>query len=153
MEYRSYNGVIMFFKKLILSCLLLIAICAPFGQAQASKPKIPYDEGVPTTSYNACTEIKKTGTGEVVKPLYCSTGTGLAGGSFREEVKLIVERITNILYVLAPSVAVIAIIIGAFNIMQNAFSVGVKIIQWALIGMVVVLLSSALISLVVRLLL
>ena len=147
MEYRSYNGVIMFFKKLILSCLLLIAITAPFGQAQSEKPKIPWNEGVPTTSLNACNTLPG---GQ--KPKYCETGTA-STKSFQVQIKELVERVTGILYVLAPSVAVIAIIIGAFNIMQNAFSVGVKIIQWALIGMVVVLLSSALISLVVRLLL
>jgi hypothetical protein len=69
----------------------------------------------------------------------------------QQQIRNIVTSVNNFLFVLAPSIAVIAIIIGAFNILQNGFKAGVLIIQWALIGMVVVLLSSALVSVIVNL--
>jgi hypothetical protein len=142
----------MIFKKIILSALLLLTLGTSFTAAYA----VDYFEGMPSTSdksrnaINPCDDITKTG---APKPPYCIDDVFGGKKTFPDQVRFIVDKVNSFLYVLAPSIAVIAIIVGAFNILQNSLKVGVAIIQWALIGMVVVLLSSAIISLVVRIVL
>jgi hypothetical protein len=140
---KRYNSFIMIYKKLILSALLLLTLGTSFTASYA----IDYREGEPTTTINPCDDITKTG---VPKPPYCTGSILNKELTFPQQIKFLVDKVNSFLYVLVPSIAVIAIIVGAFNILQNSFKVGVAIIQWALIGMVVVLLSSAIISLVVR---
>jgi hypothetical protein len=139
----------MIFKKLILSALLLLTLGTSFTAAYA-KTEYNFSEGVPSSTINPCDDITKTG---APKPPYCTGNILNKDLTFPQQIKFLVDKVNSFLYVLAPSIAVIAIIVGAFNILQNSFKVGVAIIQWALIGMVVVLLSSAIISLVVRIVL
>jgi hypothetical protein len=73
-------------------------------------------------------------------------------GTLTDQIKGIVTALNNSLIVLAPSIGVIAIIYGAFKIMANGFKAGIVIIQWALIGIVVVLLANGLLSLVISIL-
>ncbi len=106
---------------------------------------LSYYEGVPssTNTPNVCDDIVNTPNAP-----YCKTTT--TNKTLKVQVLDLVNSVNNFLYVLVPSIAVIAVIVGAFNILQNSVKVGILIIQWALIGMVVVLLSSALISLVIK---
>lgn len=67
----------------------------------------------------------------------------------KDQVIAIVDSINRTLVFIVPMVAIIALLIGAFLIMQEGLQVGIVIIQWALIGMVVVLLSYGLVSSVV----
>jgi hypothetical protein len=73
-------------------------------------------------------------------------------GTLTDQIRSIVTALNNSLIVLAPSIGVIAIIYGAFKIMANGFKAGIVIIQWALIGIVVVLLANGLLSLVISIL-
>ncbi|MGL4759533.1 MAG: hypothetical protein ACRCXZ_09435 [Patescibacteria group bacterium] len=73
------------------------------------------------------------------------------GGSTTEQISRLIKAVNSILIVAAPSIAVLAILFGAYRIMAKGFQAGIKIIQWALIGMVVVLLASGLLSIALRL--
>jgi hypothetical protein len=130
-------------KNIILSLIIVMTI--GFGTVAFASSSYNLTEGMPSASNNICSGVfKESDPSGACKNRSENTGT------LAEQVKAIVNATNNFLFVLAPSIAVIAIIVGAFNILNNSFKVGVLIIQWALIGMVVVLLSSALISLVVR---
>jgi hypothetical protein len=71
----------------------------------------------------------------------------------KTQVKAIVESINKFLFGVAPAITVVAIIVGAYMIMEKGLIVGIAIIQWALIGLVVVLLSSGILSTILRVLL
>jgi hypothetical protein len=116
-----------------------------FGTFAFAASSYNFTEGMPSASNNICDGVFKNS-----DPSDACKNRSANAGTLKEQVVSIVNAVNNFLLVLVPSIAVIAIIVGAFNILQNSFKVGVLIIQWALIGMVVVLLSSALISLVVR---
>lgn len=69
----------------------------------------------------------------------------------RVQVAKLVEGINRILLVIAPLATILALIVGAYLIMEKGLTVGIVIIQWALIGLAVVVLSSGIISFVFRL--
>lgn len=67
----------------------------------------------------------------------------------RTQVIAIVDNINRALIFIIPVVTIISLLIGAFLIMQRGLQIGLVIIQWSLIGMVVVLLSYGLLSAIV----
>jgi TRAP-type uncharacterized transport system fused permease subunit len=80
-------------------------------------------------------------------------GRGNNNSDVKTQARNIVNALNNFLIVIAPSIAVIAVLVGAFMILQQGLKVGIVIIQWALIGMVVALLSSGILSLILGFLL
>ncbi len=79
-------------------------------------------------------------------------GVNQGNGTLAEQIRSIVTSLNGALIILAPSVAVIAILYGAFKIITNGFKAGIVIIQWALIGVVVVLLANGLLSILISIL-
>jgi ABC-type bacteriocin/lantibiotic exporter with double-glycine peptidase domain len=73
-------------------------------------------------------------------------------GNFVIITKDFLNWFNNLLLVLAPICAVIALLVGAYMIMFRGLQVGIVIVQWALIGVVAVLLSFGLISLLIQVL-
>jgi Type IV secretion system pilin len=73
-----------------------------------------------------------------------------SGGTLTSQVKGIVNRINNFLVSLSPVVAVLYIVIGAYLIMSKGLKEGLPTIKWAIIGLVIIILSSTILSLVVN---
>jgi hypothetical protein len=132
-------------KYIILSFFLVMTFC--FGTFAFAQSSNDLKDGMPKAPENVCSGIF----GGENDPSGACINRKANSKTLAEQVRDLVTSVNNFLFVLAPSIAVIAIIIGAFNILQNGFKAGVLIIQWALIGMVIVLLSSALVSVIVRL--
>ncbi|MGL4758906.1 MAG: hypothetical protein ACRCXZ_06195, partial [Patescibacteria group bacterium] len=92
---------------------------------------------------------------------YFGTGSPQVGGQsicndraskntdVRTQVITIVDSINRALVFIAPAVAVISILVGAFLILQRGLQVGILVVQWAMIGLVVVMLSYGLLSTII----
>jgi hypothetical protein len=133
----------MIFKKLIMSAFLMLVLISSFTTSYAVDPIKIDNEGAPSSTPNVCND-KLFGNND---PTGACRGRGATNnGSLTSQVRAIVNAVNNFLIYLAPSIAVISIIVGAYMIIQNGFKAGVLIIQWALIGVVVVLLSSGILS-------
>jgi hypothetical protein len=133
----------MIFKNLIMSAFLTIVLISSYITAYAQDPVIKYNEGAPSSNTNVCND-KLFGKNDPTEA--CKGRGAVNNGSLTSQVRAIVNAVNNFLIFLAPSIAVISIIVGAYMIIQNGFKAGILIIQWALIGVVVVLLSSGILS-------
>jgi hypothetical protein len=82
----------------------------------------------------------------------CTNRNITNNGTFKEQVKEIVTNLNKFLISIVPFVAILAIIIGAYAILFKGLQVGIVIVQWGLIGLVVVVLAYAIFNVVARLL-
>lgn len=141
LQKTYYNRNKMNFFKYIFVLVFLFS-CTYISNFQVSAQNTPIPT-IPNVCDNSYFGDGKTGV--------CKDRGGANGNqTLTQSVVNIVNTLNNTLLILGPSIGVLAIIYGAFKIIANGFKAGIVIIQYALIGIVVILLSSGLLSLILR---